>query len=416
MALSGSLDDFNILNILQMIKLEGKTGRLTLSEHDDLVKITFDNGAIIYAEAAPAVDDARIRETLLSNGLMLPAEWREVEKEHEDRLRPYWELLSRRIDAKLIIELIRRQVIDNVYAALRWKTGEYEFAIMKNVKYNNKVMTPMDVDGLLMEGCRIADEWPRALKGAPPLTTFVVKNILGEEEDEEAVAKSAAPMGEQWGMSLEKDILDARGVQVTGPVAAVLSVVGSGKTIQEILYAARQGQFDSLDAIVRLLSMGILKVAERKREKVTASDGASSSGWLVAVALLAAVVAGGAYWQVATFPTTMAARLAAQGKVKVIEAGIGLRELERGLKIHALLKGTPPASLDDLVVARIVEKKEVVDPWDNPYRYTLKEGGFTLYSEGADRFLQEDNIYLPPPPSRDGVRKLLDAPVGGLDS
>ncbi|MBF0171163.1 MAG: DUF4388 domain-containing protein, partial [Nitrospinae bacterium] len=147
MALSGSLDDFNILNILQMIKLEGKTGRLALTEGDDQVKITFDGGAIIYAEGAPAMDEARIRESLLANNLIPPDQWEEIRREHEDKLRPFWELLAKRTDAKLVLELIRRQVIDNVFYALRWKIGQYEFTPMKSVKYNSKVMVPMDVDG-----------------------------------------------------------------------------------------------------------------------------------------------------------------------------------------------------------------------------------------------------------------------------
>ncbi|VAX23876.1 hypothetical protein MNBD_NITROSPINAE03-1592, partial [hydrothermal vent metagenome] len=187
MALKGNLDDFNIVNILQMIKLEGKTGRLTLVENEEQVKITFDEGNIIYAEGTPLKDEKRIKSTLLSNSILKDKQWLEIQKEHEDKLKPYWEILSKKITSQMLVELISRQAVDTVYYALRWKIGSYEFTPIKNIKYNKKVMMPMDVDGLLMEGCRIADEWTRVATSIPPFDTFVVKNIYGKDEEDDSL-------------------------------------------------------------------------------------------------------------------------------------------------------------------------------------------------------------------------------------
>ncbi len=407
MALSGSLDDFNILNILQMIKLEGKTGRLALTEGDDQVKITFDGGAIIYAEATPAMDEARIRETLLSNNMIPHGQWEEIRREHEDKLRPFWELLAKRIDAKLVLELIRRQVIDNVYFALRWKIGQYEFSPMKSVKYNSKVMTPMDVDGLLMEGCRIADEWPRLMKAVPPMTAFIVKNILGEEEDDTIDGRSNVVIGGAWEQSLERELLDARGVNLTKADIAALSAIGDGKTLENLLYAARQGQYDTMDSVARLLASGVLKIAEKKSAKLVASDLSSTMGWLVVMGVLALIVAGGAYWQLTSMQAELATKRESLSKVKVIQARIRLREIERELSIYSLLKKGLPQRLDQLVEAQIANRQELLDPWNNEYRYRLEEGGFVLYSEGQDKVLREDNVYPPRTLPVDAIREML---------
>ena len=93
MALKGSLEDFSIVNIMQMIKLEGKTGKLVLNDKEEEVKITFDKGMIIYAEATPALDEAIIEFTLQAHSFIKPSDWEAVKKEHEDKLKPYWDLL-----------------------------------------------------------------------------------------------------------------------------------------------------------------------------------------------------------------------------------------------------------------------------------------------------------------------------------
>ena len=183
MALKGNLDDFNIANILQMIKLEGKTGRLNLADADDLVRITFNEGAIIYAEGPPLKDDNRIKMTLVSAGFVKPEDWATIEKEHERRLVPYWDLLSSKVSASVINEMINRQTLDTVYHALRWKKGSYEFTLMKSISYNPKAMPPKDVEALLMEGCRIADEWGRVMTTLPSPDTLLAKNIVDENEE-----------------------------------------------------------------------------------------------------------------------------------------------------------------------------------------------------------------------------------------
>lgn len=397
MALRGSLDDFNIMNILQMIKLEGKTGKLTLAEGEDLVKITFDNGSVIYAESAPQRDEARLKSTMVSNKILSAAAWESIKKEHEDGLKPYWEILAKKISSKLIVELIRRQILDNVYYALRWKKGTYEFTPMKSIKYNEKVMAPLDVDALLMEGCRIADEWPRVTAALPSMDTYLVKNIIGEEEEDDSLSvraqESAATA--DFRSSLEYEILNARGVQLKDSEVAVLSVAGEGKTIHEILDSARQAHFESLEAVQRLLHLGILKQAKKKKKKALAADHSGIIYRIAVAAVLLGIVGGGIYWQITSWPNIFEAQKSGLTEVKQIQALGGLKKIEHGLKIYVSLHGRMPQSLDNLVDAGILNQSDLMDPWNNHYRFNAKADRFTLYSSGPDAFLSKENVYLP---------------------
>lgn len=396
MALQGSLDDFNILNILQMIKLEGKTGRLTLTEGEELVKVTFNNGSIIFAEISPAKEEARLKGTLIHNKILDAQAWNEVKKEHEDNLKPLWELLSKKIPAQTLVELMRRHILDNVYYALRWKRGNYEFTPMKGIKYNEKVMTPMDVDAVLMEGCRIADEWPRITSSIPPLTTFVVKSILGEDEYDSLNLKSPEGAGQDFKSSIEFEILTARGVALTDSQVNILSIMGSGKTITDILDSARQGHFVSLTGVQRLMELGIIKSAARKKDTTIALDHTGGSAKYVAMFFLLAALAGGIAWQVISLPQQTQSRKISVAQLNTAHARDTLKKIERALKVYIALRGTPPPSLSELAQSGALSANDLTDPWGNPYQFVVRQDKFTLFSNGPDTYLATDNIYLPP--------------------
>ncbi len=396
MALKGSLEDFSIVNILQMIKLEGKTGRLTLSEDEDQVKITFDQGSIIYAEGTPQKDESRIESTLLANSIVKSEEWQSIKKEHEDKLKPYWEILSTKTTSQILTELISRQSIDTVYNALRWKKGTYEFAPMKSIKYNTKIMVPLDVDGLLMEGCRIADEWVRVTSSLPPLDTFVVKNIYGKGEEDESLNIKVGDAGSaDYKSSLEYEILSARGVSLSDPEVAALAVTGSGKTIQGIMDAARQSHFASLEAIQSLLRLEVLKPSKKKEKAVVSADHTGSTPQLITTVILLAILLGGIFWQISSRPKTLAIKETGAVVVKTAEAMEGLKKIERAMKTYLTITNTTPVSLDDLVAEGTLPQSDLIDPWNNRYQIVFDQDRFALFSRGPDIMLTTDNIYLP---------------------
>jgi hypothetical protein len=395
MALQGSLADFNILNILQMVKLEGKTGKLTLSQGEDLVKITFDSGSIIYAESRPEADESRIMRTMLAHKMISPEVWAQIKKEHDDKLKPYWEILSKNAGAqKIVLELLRRQTVDNVYFALRWKKGNYEFDVMKTIKYNNKVMTPMDVDALLMEGCRLADEMPDILRSLPKLDTFIIKNIIGEDDMDKSSVDAKVVTGPAWNTSLEREILNARSVELNNADMSTLSVIGAGATIQEIMDAARQGNFESVDALKRLLDQGIVKTSKKKEIKA-AGGGAGTVAFLVAAAVLAVIVLGGGFWRITILqPAAAMSQKETINKVRTIDAQIGLKKVIHGLKVFTSYNGAPPDSLRELASAKILSPADIVDPWGNPYKLVVSGDKYALYSSGPDLFLPSDDLFL----------------------
>ena len=393
MALKGSLEDFSIVNILQMIKLEGKIGKLLLNDGSEEVKITFDKGMIIYAEGTPSKDEARIEYTLLSNGFIKSADWEAIKKEHSDKLKPYWDLLSKSVEPNILLELINRQTVDTVYYGLRWVKGTYEFTPVKNLRYNNKVMRPMDVDGILMEGCRIADEWTRVSASIPSFDTTIVKNILGDEEKHDGSKDKKDEEPKDFKNSLEFDVLSARGITLKESQISVLAVIGSGKTIQEIMNSARQGSFTTLEALHALLTMGVIKATKKKGKAMMQVDQSGAALSMAVAAGLAALIAFGVYQN---YLTTGGAEIQKENAaiVRQESARHGLLKVERALRVYITLYDKTPKNVDALVKSGVLSKEDSIDPWDNQYMLEIDKESYSIYSKGPDIGLLTDNIYL----------------------
>ena len=72
MALEGTLRDFSLSDILQLIALQRKTGLLTLRSPDDTVILGFDEGKLISAESSAKRLDTRLGTLLVKTSCLTP--------------------------------------------------------------------------------------------------------------------------------------------------------------------------------------------------------------------------------------------------------------------------------------------------------------------------------------------------------
>ncbi len=74
MAFEGTLKDFHLADIVQLIGLQRKTGLLTLEGPDDTVTIAFEDGTLVGARSRRYPLDDRLRRVLPLRGLVTEAE------------------------------------------------------------------------------------------------------------------------------------------------------------------------------------------------------------------------------------------------------------------------------------------------------------------------------------------------------
>src|SRR5438132_5957472 len=130
MALSGTLKDFGIADILQLIGHQTKTGRLTLKTGAHEVEVFFVDGNVVFAS-----EKARDSRDLLGS-LLLRAEL--VSKERLDDALAIQQRTLKRLGDILVdnasvthaqlAQMMRRQTTEPVYKLLSWKNGSYQFS------------------------------------------------------------------------------------------------------------------------------------------------------------------------------------------------------------------------------------------------------------------------------------------------
>jgi hypothetical protein len=193
MALKGTLKDFGIADIFQLISHQSKTGVLHLNSKNQEVRISFDGGDVVRAEST-----TRKKRDLLG-AMLVRAEV--LNQEQLDEALDIQKRTLKRIGGILIEqgflsqddlkEFTRLQTTETVYKLFNWETGTYAFET-EEVSYDKDAVDPIRSENILMEGFRMVDEWPMIRKKVTSYKmTFKRLKMLPEELLSPAAAPSA---------------------------------------------------------------------------------------------------------------------------------------------------------------------------------------------------------------------------------
>src|SRR5438552_15156421 len=162
MALEGTLRDFSLADIFQLIGLQRKTGVLTLRTKDDTVTVTFLDGKVVGADSLTHRLENRLGTVLMKSGMLTNeqlARALEIQKETLQRLGfilTHYGIIS----ADALKQALQLQILQIVYRLFRWKDGDYHFSQETTIEYDRDNVVPISAESILMEGARMIDEWP----------------------------------------------------------------------------------------------------------------------------------------------------------------------------------------------------------------------------------------------------------------
>ena len=93
MALEGSIRDFSLADIFQLIGIQRKTGILTLRHQDEEVKVSFLNGLVVNADSKLKRLDDRLGNVLVKTGKLSPDALKKALKVQKDTLKKIGSIL-----------------------------------------------------------------------------------------------------------------------------------------------------------------------------------------------------------------------------------------------------------------------------------------------------------------------------------
>ncbi len=385
MALKGTLKDFGIADILQLIGHQTKTGVLHLTTKDEEVHIAFSNGAIVRADSASRRHRDRLG-TMLVNAAMLTQknldEALEIQRRTLQRLGDI--LLEKRfISAEQLKEMYQLQVSETIFRLFGWKTGNYEFE-QGAVEFDSAIVSPIRSESVLMEGFRRVDEWPAIRKIiSSPAMTFVRLAPLPAGLSDATGPEGDAELDAAFGGADEKRSGKGEFSTLGRAEKRAFKVADPGRTVQEIIDLSRLGEFETCKALLNLVNTGKIQPVEpegkEKGQKLGLGGkslreravGAVTQLGMTAVVL--AVVLGLSYLvNVQEVATATGERAFSDSAGQHVIAGTELQRLGAALAVYRLEKGTFPEKLDDLRAAGLVSERDLRYPYHEPYFYRRK--------------------------------------------
>jgi hypothetical protein len=370
-----------LTDIFQMLGLQRKTGVLTVEGEDDTVTISFLGGQVVAAESEARRLENRLGNLLLRAGYVTEEQLERVlamQKETQQRM-GFLLVRERLVDPQELREALRLQIARIVYSAFRWNDGKFRFTQEGMVDYDADHMAPVTTDTILMEAAQMVDEWPLLEKKIGSVSS-VYRRAPGVEGLKLVVNEKNPPEGT---------------LSVSRAEAETWRWTDGQRTIGEIMERAFLSDFDVLKGTADLLARHLIepgtlaKPAEAPATSAPAPSRAAVGARAVLLWAVLAALAAGAFYLIPRNPANLL--LQESGRV---EEGAELRKaislnravsIERAVRIYYDASGRYPRSLEDLVVAGILEEDALRDPYGRFYRYILRaeDGKFGLYGRNA---------------------------------
>ena len=393
MALEGTIKDFGLPDIFQLIGLQRKTGVLTLTSDKDTVTVTFENGMVVMADSSQKRLEDRLGSVLVKQGKLVKEKLEEALQTQKATLQRMGHILvtGNFITQQDLKEALQVQISQVVYRVFRWRDGHYHFAPTDTVDFDRENFQPLSADFILMEGIRMVDEWPIIEKKIPSMDV-VFRTV---------VDASMIEVGEAQGGGID-DVLGGgkRGaasslskIRLTHEEERVYRKVDGTRPVQAIVDATGMGDFDVCKILFDLLNRNIISTAGRGTGGPTesmigqAEEPASPLVGYVVLGVSALLGLVGVASNLSR-PFSVAARApfleSAYHQVVDAVSHARLARLDRAIQAYRFANGAVPKTLEELANAGLVDRSYLKDPWERPYHYALTAEGY-LVSAVDDR-------------------------------
>jgi hypothetical protein len=160
--LQGTIKDFGLADILQLIGIQRKSGILTLENDRDQVAVKFIDGNVIGADTHQFSSEDLLGQVLVRTGKITEAQLQDALAIQSSTLQRLGHILikSAVITEEQLADSLRAQALQIVYRLFRWREGNYSVQLVENLDYDERHFTPISAETILMEGARMFDEWP----------------------------------------------------------------------------------------------------------------------------------------------------------------------------------------------------------------------------------------------------------------
>jgi hypothetical protein len=368
MALQGTLKDFSITEIIQLIGQQLKTGILRIHRGKNLVEIHFVDGMIVHVYSNYRGKKDLIGEILVKAQLITEEQLERVLKIQKETLKYLGEIL---VELQLltkdhVLKVISTQIYETIYDLFWWEDGTFNFDL-KLVESYKKIPFALSTEQVLLNILRMVDEWSEIEKKVySPNLVFQKVLVLKE--------KSLDPLSSQ-GYLKEK---------LTSEQEMIYNLVDGQRTVQEIIDRSLLGKFNASDILADLMEIGLIEVARIHTpsliRKVSGFRFKEALNYFYFGASLVVI-----FFLLIYFKPTVLQHL---GNSKIERANIEipfnlahqtqLKRIKNALEIYYMENGKYPDRMEELISAHLIGKDDLYYRKGVSYQYELKDGRYYL--------------------------------------
>jgi hypothetical protein len=382
MALEGTLKDFSLADIFQLIGLQRKTGVLTLRGSDDTVTVTFLDGKVVGADSLNRRLENRLGTVLIKTGTLTQDQLNRALEIQRETLQRLGFILTHYgiISAQALKDAIQLQILQIVYRLFRWKDGDYHFSQETTIEYDRDNVAPIAAESILMEGARMMDEWPIIEKRIRSYDMIFRKKateqeivVVGADEADEVDFEPDSTT------SRKKRPAGGDKIRISEEEKSIFDLVDGTRHVSEIVEVSRHSEFDTLKALYELLTRDLIEEVRGKKATavsqvttpVDETEVAETPVPLPLVILLAALALASLATSFRNPLNTLNPFNAGTSAVRSAQKAISLQRIQtigNAIDRYNSTQGDLPARLSDLVPAYVSERL-LSDPWGNEYKY-----------------------------------------------
>jgi len=232
----GSLKEVPFADVVQLMVMGKKTGRLSVTNGEDFLELYFKGGIVIYGKMINRPE--KIGEILLSKGIIDEEKLKQAKNLAEkDKPNLGSALLELGVPEEEIKKVYEKEVKEFVSSAILWDDGYFNFEPDEFPR--ERPLISIDPSFLLLESARAFDEWRKIQEIVPSLNDIC---ILKEHT------------------YIPKDEKERK----------ILELVDGKRTVKEILEHSGRNLFEIAETFRELIFKGVIETKEKKeREEET---------------------------------------------------------------------------------------------------------------------------------------------------
>jgi len=368
MALQGTLRDFGITEIIQLIGHQLKTGILKIRRGKKIVEIYFVEGMIVHVYSNYRGKKDLIGEILVKAQLISEEQLERVLRIQKETLKCLGEILVelQYLTKDDVLKVISTQTYETIYDLFWWDDGFFNFDLEMVDSYK-KIPFALSPEQVLLNILRMVEGWSEIEK------KLYSPHIV--------LKRTIAPEGKAMGGSISLIDLKER---LATEQELIYNLIDGNLTVQEIIDQSLLGKFIASETLVNLLDMGWVELVGVRTPNLIQKVG------LIKFREALPFVYYGVFFVfcflalVYVKPNVLIQFL--DSKIERVHLEIPTHFIQKtqldrikvALEIYYLEKGNYPSNLEELISAELLQKSDVFYRHGINYQYGLKDGKYFI--------------------------------------